>query len=74
MEAAESGLGVVIVNRKLAEPNLDGGRLVIPFDLDIPGEGGYYLVYPRERAEEPNIAAFREWILEAIAAEQEVSG
>ena len=39
MEAAESGLEVVIVNRKLAEPNLGGGRLVIPFDLDIPGEG-----------------------------------
>ena len=70
LEAAESGLGVALVNRYLAQPHLDSGKLVMPFDVGFHAEGGYYLVYPPSREEQPNISAFRDWLLKELAASQ----
>jgi DNA-binding transcriptional LysR family regulator len=37
--------------------------LVRPFELSLPTLFGYYVVTPRETAEQPAIAAFREWLI-----------
>ncbi len=63
LQAAIDGLGVAIGYRELAEPDLAAGRLLRPFDLALRHAFSYYLVYPAGRAEEPVIAAFRDWIL-----------
>ena len=42
-----------------------------PFDVDVPAEFAYYLASPEESADQPNVAAFREWILEEARAEGE---
>ena len=48
VEAAVAGLGVAIANRPLVEAHLRDGRLVIPFDIELPSDSAYYLVYPQE--------------------------
>lgn len=64
IQAALGGQGVALVREVLVAADLDGGRLVQPFSqsMSIPYE--YYLVYPRERTEQPRIRAFREWLLD----------
>jgi LysR family glycine cleavage system transcriptional activator len=64
MEAAASGQGVVLSLTPLAADDLATGRLVIPFDLCLPVPYAYYMVCLEERAEQPDIATFRAWLLE----------
>ena len=39
-------------------------RLVVPFEEYLDTEEGYWLVYPRSRADEPTLTALRDWLLE----------
>lgn len=71
VEAAVAGMGVALANRRFVESRLREGRLVVPFEADFASECVYYLVYPEARAEQPKIAAFRDWLLEAAAADGE---
>ena len=64
LEAAIEGQGVVLSLKNLAMADLAAGRLVMPFDLAISLEFAYYIVCPEATAEQPNIVAFREWLLE----------
>ena len=66
VEAAIAGLGVAIANRRLVEAQVKAGRLVIPFDVELPTDSAYYLVYPEERARDRKIKAFKDWMLDAI--------
>jgi LysR family glycine cleavage system transcriptional activator len=69
VEAAVAGLGIAIADRRLVAGHLEEGRLVMPFDVDLPSEYAFYLVYPKERATHPKIAAFRDWLLAQVAEE-----
>lgn len=69
LEAAMSGAGVALANRVLVAHHLEAGRLVIPFDLQLPSSGGYHLVYPKSNANEPRIVAFRGWLEATLRAE-----
>ena len=53
---------------------LAAGRLVRPFSLSLPTEYAYYLVCPKDKAEQPKIAAFRDWLLAEVAASSEAGG
>ena len=64
IQAAMDGAGVVLGWRMLAAADLEAGRLAIPFDLTLPMELAFYLVYPQGMAERPKLAAFRDWLLE----------
>jgi LysR family glycine cleavage system transcriptional activator len=63
MQAAIEGAGVVLGWRSLAQADLDAGRLVVPFDLPLPMDVAFYLVYPEASADRPKLVAFREWVL-----------
>lgn len=63
LQATIDGQGVALGATPLVDDDLAAGRLVKPFELTLPGEWAYYVVCPKERAIEPNIKAFREWIL-----------
>jgi LysR family glycine cleavage system transcriptional activator len=47
----------------LASDHIHAGRLVQLFDLALPNDYSYWLVYPRAAAEKPDVAAFRAWLL-----------
>lgn len=66
-QAAIDGLGVVVAQRAFIQDDLAAGRLIAPFPLSVPGERGYYLVYPPDRLRLTRVAEFRRWLLEKIA-------
>jgi len=50
--------------------DLANGRLVQPFDIDMPSDYAHYVVTPEATAERPKVKAFREWLLAEIAASE----
>ena len=65
IEAAVSGRGVALAKSALAEADLKAGRLVRPFDRDLPIEFAYYLVCPPHKAELRKVRVFRDWLMGA---------
>jgi len=63
LRAAVEGHGVALATDSLVIDDLRSGRLVRPFDLTLDTDVQMYLVYRKDRAEEPAIAAFRNWIV-----------
>jgi LysR family glycine cleavage system transcriptional activator len=71
-QAAIDGVGVVIAQKSFVGDDLANGRLVAPFTLEVPGDGGYYFGYPAERPKSERVAAFEEWIVrEAIRMDEQ---
>jgi LysR family glycine cleavage system transcriptional activator len=68
MEAAIEGLGVSLALKPLALPDVEAGRLAIPFDLAVPTGFSYYLVTPEAYASHRAATEFRAWVLEEAAA------
>lgn len=68
IQAAIEGAGVVLGWRSLAQADLDAGRLTTPFDLALPMDVAFYLVYPEAAAARAKLAAFRDWLLTYAAA------
>lgn len=62
LDAAIDGVGVVLSYPVLASGDLAAGRLVMPFTLSVPLDVAYYVVCPETSADQPAIAAFRQWI------------
>ena len=68
LQAAVNGQGLALGSEALAGDDLAAGRLVRPFDVVLPVNFAYYLVYPEGTADRPKIANFRHWILAEISA------
>lgn len=64
LQAAAGGQGVALANDTLAMADLAEGRLVRLFDIEMPDEEGYWLVYPEGTLKKPRAEAFRRWIRE----------
>ncbi len=47
--------------------DLASGRLVRPFDYNLPAEFAYYIVCPEATADQPKVVAFRQWLLQESA-------
>ncbi len=67
IQAAVDGLGVALGNTMLASDDLRAGRLVKPFDISVPLDTGYYVVYVRDALKRPKIRAFRDWVIDQVA-------
>ena len=70
LQAAIDGAGVVLGWQYLAADDLAAGRLVEPFNLALPLEVAFYLVYPEAYADRPKVVAFRNWLIEEIKDSQ----
>jgi len=64
IRAAVAGNGVALGRTSLVAAELRDGRLVRPIGEAQPFEYAYYVIHRPQRASEPGIAAFREWLLE----------
>lgn len=71
LEAAISGRGVALAKARLAEADLRAGRLVRLFDLSQPVRFAYYFVCPRARLWSGRVRAFRDWLIDQAAQEEE---
>lgn len=67
IEAAVEGQGVAVVPEFMVATDLKSGRLVKPFpDLEVRHGARWYLACLDERAAEPRIQHFRDWLLAEI--------
>lgn len=62
VQAAIDGMGVALGHRSFVGDDIKAGRLVAPFELNIPIEAAYYVVAPPARWQQPKITAFRDWL------------
>jgi len=67
IQAAINGLGVALARKSLVRDDLKEGRLIAPFDLELPSKISYYLVFPKESPQLETIHIFRDWVLEEVA-------
>jgi LysR family glycine cleavage system transcriptional activator len=63
LQAAVSGFGVAIGPHPLVADDVGTGRLVAPFGF-VPNGLSMYVSYPKARATDPQVVAFRDWLLE----------
>jgi LysR family glycine cleavage system transcriptional activator len=66
LQASIDGAGVVLGWRSLAAKDIAAGRIVEPFELTLPLGSSFYLVYPEAHSLRPNIAAFRDWLMQEV--------
>jgi LysR family glycine cleavage system transcriptional activator len=71
LQAAAHGQGVALGNNVLAQPEIDAGRLVCPFDEVLVSKNTFYVVCHEQQADTGRIATFRDWMLAKAAKEQE---
>ena len=67
LQAAVDGLGVALGRTPFVEADIAAGRLVMPFDIALPSEAGFYIVAPEPSANAPKIAQFRDWLISVAA-------
>jgi LysR family glycine cleavage system transcriptional activator len=65
VQAAIDGLGVAVGRTTYVKDDIENGRLVVPFDIALPADAGFYLVSPDTRASTPKLIAFRNWLIGA---------
>lgn len=68
LEAAFAGHGVALARSVLVRDDLASGRLIRPFATAVAAEGSYHIVCAPTRLDQPEIAAFRDWLKETIRA------
>ncbi len=63
-DAAIDSVGVLVSMPVLAAEDISAGRLVMPFTLEVPLTGGYYMATNEHTATRPAVAAFSAWLKE----------
>lgn len=66
MQAAIDGQGVALGSNVLCKDDIDTGRLIMPFDINLSMHYSYYIVYRPGALERPKINAFYEWLLSEV--------
>jgi LysR family glycine cleavage system transcriptional activator len=66
IQAAIRGEGVVLGRSALVADDLAAGRLVRPFELSLPADFAYYVVYPPRVLQRPDVKAFRDWLIAEV--------
>lgn len=71
IQAAIDGLGVAMGRTSYVQDDIAKGRLVVPFEIELPVDAGFYLVSPEARADTPKVSAFRKWLSDIVKAKPE---
>ena len=61
-QAVQAGLGVGLMPTYLVASDIEEGRLMTLPNVKPVHDGAYYLVWPKNGAEYPALAAFRDWL------------
>ena len=69
LQAAIDGLGVALGRSVLVADDIGAGRLVKPFDLELPTQAAYYLVCLEGTQDRPKVKAFCDWVMAEVARE-----
>ncbi|MCV6589134.1 MAG: transcriptional regulator GcvA [Marinobacterium sp.] len=66
LEMAALGEGIALGRSSLVADMLENGRLVAPFEQQVPTDEAFWLVYPPHQLAHPHAEAFRNWLLHEI--------
>lgn len=69
--AAVEGVGIALGRTTLVSDDIAAGRLVRVFDLVLPSEFAYWIVYTETSIKRPKVRAFRDWLKSEGAAYEE---
>ncbi|ANO33504.1 transcriptional regulator GcvA [Vibrio breoganii] len=69
LQAAVHGQGIALGNNVLAQPEIEAGRLISPFDEVLVSKNAFYVVCHEKQADVGRIATFRDWMLSIAASE-----
>lgn len=70
LELASAGSGFALVLRSLTQSYIDSGRLVSPFEGELPIEQSHYLLQPKTgKRPNPEVLFFRQWLLDTARAQ-----
>lgn len=73
LDAALAGVGIVLGRRALVVKDIAEGRLVTPFPTALATGGRFTFLCLKGMESRPQIAAFRDWILEEIKKMEHIS-
>jgi LysR family transcriptional regulator, glycine cleavage system transcriptional activator len=63
VQAAIDGIGVAMGRTSYVQDDIAKGRLVVPFNIALPADAGFYLVSREGAADPPKLKAFRQWLI-----------
>lgn len=69
-QAALHGLGIALMPNYVVEQDLATGKLVAAFPEAVETVGAYYLVWPREKSDDPSLRQFRHWLASQAQTEE----
>jgi len=64
--AAAECLGIALGDPTLLGPELESGKLIIPFDLPLHIQGSFYLVYQKNRTLSYGMELFKRWVMKEM--------
>src|SRR6201996_6312558 len=72
VQAAIDGIGIAMGRTSYVQDDIAKGRLVVPFNIALPADAGFYLVSPEARTDSPKLAAFRQWLTASAKTKSEL--
>lgn len=69
LQAAIEGQGIALARSSLIGNDLHNGVLIQLFDITVPSDRKFFLVYPPKLADSPKLAPFRQWLFDEVAQE-----
>ena len=70
--AAAERLGIALGDPALLGPELESGKLIIPFDLPLNIHRSFYLVYQKDRSLSYGMKVFKQWVIKEMEDVQTV--
>ena len=64
-EAAVQGVGVALLPARMFAREIESGRLLCPFDIEIE-TGSYWLTRLKSKRVTPAMRVFREWVVSVV--------
>jgi LysR family glycine cleavage system transcriptional activator len=74
MKAVLAGQGAGLLSAAIVAPDIQQGRLVRLAEVTWLEEFACFLLYPEASYGRPNVAAFREWVLDAASGDNLMAG
>nr|WP_246225371.1 LysR substrate-binding domain-containing protein [Pseudochelatococcus lubricantis] len=62
IDAAVAGMGIALAKSRLAQADLDAGRLVVPFGETAGVNFSYYFVTTKQKSQIRRVQTFRKWL------------
>ncbi|OGO75171.1 MAG: transcriptional regulator GcvA [Chromatiales bacterium RIFOXYA1_FULL_46_5] len=71
LQAAIHGQGVALAHNVMARPDINSGRLIVPFHHVLLSKDSHYLVCRENQTELGKIVAFRQWMAKQVELDQQ---